>query len=621
MTTAITRIDPHGKADMRRAAVVQPATFDEADNSVEVIWTTGAAVTRFDWYDGEYYDETLDTAPAAVRIDRLNTIGPVLAAHDTHSLAALVGSVVPGSVRLTGGKGYARLRFSDTPDAADAVAKVKAGHLRAVSVGYAVHAYERREAPRGGRAEMRATDWEPHEISLVSVPADAGAIIRSRSSDMPEAPAIEDREESRSRAPRPATVDGIRRLCARADLSRAFERRLVDRHESEPMSEAEVIREINDEHRAIRAIPAIDARAGDHGHQGGQVQQRELFAEALYARLSGNPASDRAREYAGASMVDFARALLEAQGERVRWQRPAAVFDALCRSGSHTTSDFSWIIQNAGRRYLIDNFSTAPSPLKVLGRKRDFPDFKTRYSVKANGPAVLRYVPENAEYKRVTFAATEQSARLATYGEIFAITRQALVNDDLGVFSDTARFWARAQAETEAGFLAAMIFGTGPVLADGITLYHASHGNIAAVAAAITVTSLSAARQQMREIKNADGVTPANVIPKYLVVGPAKETEAEQVLAAINAPQPSQVNPFTGKLELVVDPRMTGNSWRLFADPALEPVIEYGNLEGQDGLFTDARVGFDVDGVEFKARIDLGAGVVDYRGTLLNQGA
>ena len=125
----------------------------------------------------------------------------------------------------------------------------------------------------------------------------------------------------------------------------------------------------------------------------------------------------------------------------------------------------------------------------------------------------------------------------------------------------------------------------------------------------------------MRAQKNPDGITPAAVTPRYLVVGPAKETEAEQALATLSAvQQPSQANPFSGKLDLIVEPRIPGNSWRLFSDPSNWPVLEYAQLAGEEGLFTDTRIGFDVDGFDFKARIDFGAGPVDWRGTYKNPG-
>ena len=422
------------------------------------------------------------------------------------------------------------------------------------------------------------------------------------------------------------TVDRIRELCGRTDdLSRGFERALIEDHEQEPLSERELQARISDELLEVRQRPSVNATNPDvrslHGNRDRGIDLRRNFADALFARMTGGEVPEPAREYRGASIVDMARALLEQDGERVRFMRASQVIDQLTRAGAHTTSDFQFIINNVGLRYLLDAFSRVPSPLKVLARRRDFPDFKRRYHVQAEGLSALRHVPEMGEYKRVGFRETQNGAQLATYGEIFAISRQALVNDDLGVFADMARFWARALSETEAALLVGMIQGAGVIMEeDNKPLYDAAHGNIAASGTDITVDSLSAARQQMRTMKNRDGVTPANVVPKYLVVGPSRETKAEQVLAQINAGTVADVNPFSGRLELVVEPRITNNSWRLFADPAVQPVLEYGNLEGEEGLFTDTRVGFDVDGVEFKARTDLGAGAIDWRGTFLNQG-
>lgn len=73
---------------------------------------------------------------------------------------------------------------------------------------------------------------------------------------------------------------------------------------------------------------------------------------------------------------------------------------------------------------------------------------------------------------------------------------------------------------------------------------------------------------------------------------------------------------------MLVDRRIPGNTWFLFADPDQVPVIERATLTGQgDSVFTESRVGFDIDGVETKARVDIGAGVIDFRGAYKNPGA
>lgn len=626
-----TRLDPTDMAQSLRLASIQPSTWLENDRSFEVVWTTGAAVTRFDWWDNEYFDETLSVAPGAVRLDRLQSGGPVLRDHIA-STDNLIGSVVPGSVRLEKGRGIARVRLADTPDVADVVGKIRDGHLRSVSVGYIVHQYTRIER-KDQRSEMRADDWEPTEISLTPVPADPGAQVRTKGMTMPKPIVLEQDDNAdhhqhrdgsvyRNGSPsrqRMVTDDQILRACSRANLPREIERQLIADNEEKPMNEQQLFDEIIGQVVGQRNNKPINKNHDAPGSSSG-ASTRDLFADVLFARLSGQAPTEAARSYAGASMVDMARALLEERGEPVRWSRASAVIDALCRSGHHTTGDFTYLLNSAGQRFLVESFQAAQSPLKNLARPRTLPDFRKAFGLDLSGPTSLPLVMENGEFKRVTFGESKDSIQLHTYGGIFSITRQALVNDDLGAFADMAKFWSRAHAEEEATQLVARIAGAGAVLEDGVTLYHADHANIAASGSALTVVALDAGRQAMRAQKNKDGVTYANVIPRYLVVGPAKETEAEQVLATLAPTTAAAANPFSGKLELVVDPRLTGKSWRLFADPAVHPVLHMASLEGQEGLMLESRLGFDVDGVEFKARLDIGAAAWDHRGTYMNPG-
>lgn len=122
-------------------------------------------------------------------------------------------------------------------------------------------------------------------------------------------------------------------------------------------------------------------------------------------------------------------------------------------------------------------------------------------------------------------------------------------------------------------------------------------------------------------MKALDGVTPINATPRYLLVGPALETAAEQILASIYAATYQDANPFTGRLTLLVEPRITDESWYVFADPAVLPVLEYSYLSSAQGPQMASREGWDVLGMEFRVVLDFGCGAVDWRGAYLNPGA
>ena len=160
-----------------RAASLEPSSFDEATNSVEAVWTAGGIVRRRSSSIGEY-DEELIVEPGAVCLARLNAGAPFLDSHRDSRLENIIGSVIPGSARIVGGKGVACIALSRAKGDRDIIHKIREGVIRSISVGYIVHRAEMVE--RDGQIPvMRATNWEPLEISAVAVPADAGAQIRS----------------------------------------------------------------------------------------------------------------------------------------------------------------------------------------------------------------------------------------------------------------------------------------------------------------------------------------------------------------------------------------------------------------------------------------------------------
>jgi phage head maturation protease len=161
----------------RRSGQFSPASFDAAERTIDVVWSTGAVVRRSSAQTGEY-DEQLIVSPDAVRLDRLNAGAPFLKIHNDRALANVLGAVVPGSARIENGRGLASVRLSAARDVAPIAARIIEGTLRNVSVGYAYHRVEKVE--RDGQVPLwRVVDWEPLEISAVPIPADPGAQVRS----------------------------------------------------------------------------------------------------------------------------------------------------------------------------------------------------------------------------------------------------------------------------------------------------------------------------------------------------------------------------------------------------------------------------------------------------------
>ncbi len=160
-----------------RTSPLAASSFDASDNTVDVTWTTGAAVLRQD-YSGPF-TEVLDVSPKAVRLGRLNAGAPFLNTHASGDLADVIGSVVPGSAKIAGGRGTCRILLSNARSSAAIIENIKAGVIRNISVGYLIHADRWTEGAKGAPPTRTVTDWEPLEISAVPIPADAGAQIRA----------------------------------------------------------------------------------------------------------------------------------------------------------------------------------------------------------------------------------------------------------------------------------------------------------------------------------------------------------------------------------------------------------------------------------------------------------
>lgn len=343
------------------------------------------------------------------------------------------------------------------------------------------------------------------------------------------------------------------------------------------------------------------------------------IAEALTARF--NPAAELsgpARQFAGMSLPDIARDVLRRNGHSIMGMSPARAIQAAL----HTTSDFPLLLSGFANRTLRAAYETAPSGLKMVGRESSARDFRDVHRLASGEFPTLEKVNEKGEFKHGSFGEAGESYRLATYGKIIGITRQALINDDLRTFSDMTRRIALAVSEFEAQQLA-MLINTNPGMSDGKPVFHADHGNLAAAGGAVSSDALSDGRKAMREQKGVDGQVYINTAPKFIVVGTGRETEAEKAVASIAANSTNDVNPFSN-LSVVCDPRLTGGAnggaWYIAGDPAVIDGVEYAYLDGNRGPRIETENGFDYDGTRMKVALDFGCGWLDYRGWFKNPG-
>lgn len=358
----------------------------------------------------------------------------------------------------------------------------------------------------------------------------------------------------------------------------------------------------------ITSVPPAPRSAG------APIALADRMADGLLARMSASHVPTHGREFASMRLEDMAR--LGNKGGRFG-------FRAIMGAGTHTSSDFPDALRIASGKVLLDAYEASLSQVKQASREVMAQDFRPITSVRVSSGMGLDKVNEAGEFTYGTIKDAGEAFAIETYGKIFGLTRQAYVNDDLGALGNTARIQGTGAALTEARLFASLLeknAGLGPTMKDGKTLFHADHGNLAGAGAQPNVTSLSVARTALRRQKGLSGEA-IQVQPAFLIVPPELETMAQQLVASITAASVDQVNPFSEKLEVLVDANLTDTKrWYLTAAPGKPDGLQHAYLDGAKGPQLFTREGFEIDSMEFKVRLDFGCGFVDHRAWFMNPG-
>jgi Caudovirus prohead serine protease len=654
-----------------RAAV---DSINEERRTVDLVFSTGAAVERFDWWTGKRFIEKLSLKPSAVRLDRLNAGGPLLDAHSSYSIADQIGTVEPGSARISKGEARATVRFSRRDAVEPIWNDVRDGILKNVSVGYRVHKFEEDAAGENKIPIRTAIDWEPFEISMVPMPADSGAQVREHHTELnscelvtrsaqeqtmneqiesdksqtvvernpldPGAPINPPQQRMALAKEEPADTEiganlerdritGIMDACRAARIPGSMMDKLIA--DKTPLLRAQTLifeelrKRGGDDRGGAQTGGAVDVRLGPDP----MIHVREGIQNALLHRLAPQyfKLEDVGKNYRGLTMLDIARLYLQAQGVRVtdmsKMELAGAALGLSRRGGMHTTSDYADLLADVANKTLRRAYEEQPQTFAPLGRRVTIPDFKLVRRVQIGDAPALLEVNEHGEFTHGTIGEGKEEYQLATYGRIFAITRQALINDDTDAFARVPTMFGRKARILESN-LAWLQITSNPTMGDGNLLFSTAHANLATAAqlGPISVAALGYGRASMRNQTSLDGDL-MNLSAQYLLVPPSLETVADQYVTLIVPNIGSSVNPFMGRLTVIAEPRLeaaSSSAWYLAASAAAIDILEFGYLEGQEGPMVESRVGFDVDGVEIKARLDFAAKVIDWRGLYTNQG-
>jgi len=347
--------------------------------------------------------------------------------------------------------------------------------------------------------------------------------------------------------------------------------------------------------------------------------------EAAYAE----PVLEAADKLRGVGIQEFCE--LASGMQLPRFRRDAAGW----LQAAFSTTSLPGILSNIANKMLLEGYNYVEDAWRQTAKIASVNDFKEHSRYRMTGSFKFEQVGPDGELKHGKLDEQKFGQKADTHGIMFALTRQMIINDDMGAFTDIPRQIGMGAAESIADAVWGLWLAN-PVQADGKAFFHADHKNYSEGAdTALTVDGLTDAEVLFGQQIKPDG-RPLGIPASILLVPTALKVPAEMLMKSLqlnetttaNKAKPS-ANPHVGKFDVVssvylANASFTGSSskaWYLLADPNRLPAIEIAFLNGVDRPTvekTDAD--FNTLGIQFRGYIDFGVREQDHRGALKMKG-
>lgn len=579
-------------------------------------------------------DEILSHDAGAIDLSRLQEIGVVLFNHDRDRV---IGRVLDVRLDETTRKLRAVIQFDEDEESERVYQKVRSGTLKGVSVGYAVDVWEEVKAGATstngrftGPCEV-ATRWTPYELSIVSVPADPTVGVGRSYLENGDGTMDEQNKENGVKAQENVTAvtpetavqpdtEAARQAAVAEERARVREIGTMCRqfgvddapYINDGMSVEAVRAAILDKLAAERKAQAVTV----------QVDEMDKFRAAatdglaMRAGLTVENKAAGADEYRGKRMIRLAAECVERElGKNTRTMDD----EMIVREALTGTGAFPGILSNVAHKSMAQAYQTAPTTYQLWTAQGSNSDFKDAVRYRLSEADTLEKLNESGEFKASSVTESMAKTSVATYGRMFSITRQAIINDDMGALQQLPAIYGAA-ARRMINKMVYKLLKANPTI-EGDPLFSNNHNTLHTVD--ISIEGLAKMKAAMARQKNIAGLEYLNIQPAFLICPVELEVQAAQLISSVVDPTKANAtpNPFANKMMVISEPELEdAKAFYLAAAAGVAPSIEVTSLNGNLTPTMERAEQFDTLGIKWRIYMDVGVNLLDYRGIAKSTG-
>ena len=616
---------PKSRNEPQNRALFGALSLREAEDGGEDSRIVDLSLSSEEPYARWFGTEILSHDEEAIDLTRLQELGVMLYNHDRD---AVIGKILSVELDQAERKLRASVQFDEDEESEKIYQKVKNGTLKGVSVGYMVNVWE--DVAEGATSTdgrftgpcSVATRWTPYELSIVSIPADitvgVGRSLENHDLENGDAKMNENqntpKEPEKVQAPPQANeneareagmmaerqrVKEINALCRQFDVDGA---KFIEEGMTVEAARAAVLDQLAEQRQAQHVTVSVDEMD--------KFRAAAADGLAMRAGISVEKPANGAGEFRGKRMLRLAAECIEREkgGNTRNMDDEALVREALTGTGA-----FPGILSNVANKSMAQAYQSAPTTYQLWTAKGSNTDFKAATRYRLGEADTLEKVNENGEFKHGELKENSVSASIATYGKTFSLTRQAIINDDMGALKTLPSIYGAA-CRRMVNKMVYQILADNPTI-EGNALFHASHGNLQTQG--LTVAGLGKIKAAMAKQKNIGGEEFLNIQPAYLIVPVDLEVDAAQLINSVVDPSKNNatINPFANKLSVIADPELSAsNVFYMAAAPGIVPTIEVTSLNGNETPTMESAVQFDTLGIKWRIYHDVGVNLLDFRG-------